>query len=867
VKRKRLFITATAAFFGCLVFLAAAAFFLLQSPSLVNAMAASLEGWTGYRVHVQDISFGWHKGIDVRGLEVRDTKTGAFHLLLASAEVKSRIGGVGLEVERIVLTHPRFVFRLKKGGGQTSPFEALEKLPPVRLLVIQDAKLELTTDTERFSLPGVHLSVRDFSPKSGGTLKAEGFFDATTRGVRGAGRFEASLAMSRFSPAPSGKGSLDLSLDTGSFGQVALEKGRLASRIEFAGERISLSGMRLTAARVASTAGKQEVAAHEIDIGSDISYDQRTSRFSITGLRGRGAGLGALHAELTGTVAPLSWSGAAEASSIDLPGVFAMVRPLLPAEYRLWTFKGRGAIRVRSQGSAGDNPTWNADVAIDFQDGGFASPDNFKAGDRIEGQVRLKMESPRKEQKGKIDLTASAGEGEILWGKYYRDFKGRNAGISLKGEFTSQPVYATGAGLLDLFHTGRYSFSGELSPRETRLSMEGTGVSFQSLFGELFSDYVHQNHPGIGDMKVGGVSDFNVSVRISGDSMAAKGKLEIRDASLALPDRDVMVEGLRVSLPFNLTYPPPGSLSTLDGGQGNVSVERIKGGRLETGRISLPLLLSQNTLIVPAQLDFPAYGGTFSLTHFRMDGLLGKTRLDTGIALDRVDLGELTQSLSPVKVEGTIDGALTSIRWEGDEWKTRGKVEASVFGGRVELSRISAREPFARSRSISGNILFDGIDLEQMTSKIEVGKMTGIVRGSIEDLTIDYGQPSRFVLDIETDPNRKAARTISVDAIENISILGTGTSAVSAILNSGVRKFFKAYPYSRIGIQCTLENDVFVLRGTIREGGKEYLVRRSLLRGIDVVNQNPDNSISFKDMQERVGRIFRPKQEPKNVSS
>jgi hypothetical protein len=34
-----------------------------------------------------------------------------------------------------------------------------------------------------------------------------------------------------------------------------------------------------------------------------------------------------------------------------------------------------------------------------------------------------------------------------------------------------------------------------------------------------------------------------------------------------------------------------------------------------------------------------------------------------------------------------------------------------------------------------------------------------------------------------------------------------------------------------------------------------------------VVIQNPDNSISFGDMQERIGRIFRTKEGPIEVSS
>jgi hypothetical protein len=137
--------------------------------------------------------------------------------------------------------------------------------------------------------------------------------------------------------------------------------------------------------------------------------------------------------------------------------------------------------------------------------------------------------------------------------------------------------------------------------------------------------------------------------------------------------------------------------------------------------------------------------------------------------------------------------------------------------------------------------------------------MTGMIQGSLRNLEIEYGQPSRFVLDVESVKTEGVKQKISVDAVQNISILGTGSEGMTAVLSSGIKRFFKEYPYSRIGIQCTLENDKFSVRGKIHEGGTEYLVRRAFLRGIDVVNQNPQNEISFKDMQERIKRISRAK--------
>jgi len=56
-------------------------------------------------------------------------------------------------------------------------------------------------------------------------------------------------------------------------------------------------------------------------------------------------------------------------------------------------------------------------------------------------------------------------------------------------------------------------------------------------------------------------------------------------------------------------------------------------------------------------------------------------------------------------------------------------------------------------------------------------------------------------------------------------------------------------------VHATLKNDIFRINGTIRENGKEYLVRRSALGGVDVINQSTDNRASFKDMIKRITRI------------
>ncbi len=279
------------------------------------------------------------------------------------------------------------------------------------------------------------------------------------------------------------------------------------------------------------------------------------------------------------------------------------------------------------------------------------------------------------------------------------------------------------------------------------------------------------------------------------------------------------------------------------------------------------MLVSRNTVLVPTEIDVPLYGGDVRITHLRFDRIFSpQSQMNAGIAVNNLDLGIFTERLAPIPINGTLSGALPSIVVEGGKWTTKGTLVADVFGGKVTFTKLRADRLFRASRLVGADITFDDIDLEALTNKIRVGRITGVIKGQATGFFMEYGQPAGFDLKIETDRTKKARREISVEAIENLSIVSTGVPGISSALNRGINRFFKQYAYSRIGIECTLVNDLFRLRGTIHEGGKEYLIKRPLFHGIDVVNQNPDNAISFKDMEERISRIFRPRQETTNVS-
>jgi hypothetical protein len=308
-------------------------------------------------------------------------------------------------------------------------------------------------------------------------------------------------------------------------------------------------------------------------------------------------------------------------------------------------------------------------------------------------------------------------------------------------------------------------------------------------------------------------------------------------------------------VPFALRYPSSGSSGWLPQRPGFVRLQGVQRRRLTIDDLHIPLVIAENRLEVPEPVTVPFFGGQVHLYGLQIDDVLFPSRYRFGIQIASVDLGRMTRRLTGVEYPGTVNADLGMMRYENNRIASEGKAVVTVFDGEIEATGLFAENILSPSQKMGGNITFRDINLEQLTQKIAVGKMTGIIQGSLKNFTMEYGEPASFVLDIESVPKRGVGQSISMDAIQSISILGTG---VDSALNRGITGLFREYPYSKIGFRCVLKNDQFSVNGTIHDGGKEYLVRRGLLRGVDVVNQNPDNVISFRDMQERLKRLSRP---------
>jgi hypothetical protein len=172
----------------------------------------------------------------------------------------------------------------------------------------------------------------------------------------------------------------------------------------------------------------------------------------------------------------------------------------------------------------------------------------------------------------------------------------------------------------------------------------------------------------------------------------------------------------------------------------------------------------------------------------------------------------------------------------------------------LDIRNVTVERPVSAGREIGVDVVVERIDLERLSEALGVGRITGLLSGSIEGLRIAYGQPVAFHLKMESVPVKGVTQSVSLKAVNSISLVSTG-SALSGMGLSLMTTFFKEFPYEKIGFECGLKNDVFTVRGLIHEDGVEYLVKRRFFTGINVINRIPDNRIGFSDMVERAKRV------------
>jgi hypothetical protein len=423
--------------------------------------------------------------------------------------------------------------------------------------------------------------------------------------------------------------------------------------------------------------------------------------------------------------------------------------------------------------------------------------------------------------------------------------KGQNRGSSIEGSLDVR--YAPlGQG------QGQGIFSWTASSKTCSAQVEIKNLATEKAYPLLIGRPLASEHPFLETIRLQGPLEAWLQVSPEGEGHLIRGHIFSSGLSLKNPKPQLDLKGLAFDLPFSFSVDSQ-ERPLSEPVMGFITLEALQGPGLDAGPLVLPVRSDLNLFEIPEGPAISLWGGKLTFRNLKLHSPWKKFTLTAGLTIQEVQLDQL---LSNRRITGQVNGGFDPIIITEDQATFQGSLRADLFKGTVEGNNWVVTQPLSSNRRLSGDLSFRHLDLEPLTGLFSFGKITGYIQGEMTGLSLAYNQLEGFELNLRTEEVPRTTQRISLTAIENISLLGTGSGELE-ILGKGINRWIQEYRYGEIGIFCKLKGDRLQIRGTIIEEGEEYLVRKPGLWGIDVINKNPNNEIEFSDIVERLKRMKR----------
>ncbi|MFC3717246.1 hypothetical protein ACFONC_13930 [Luteimonas soli] len=496
------------------------------------------------------------------------------------------------------------------------------------------------------------------------------------------------------------------------------------------------------------------------------------------------------------------------------------------------TVDGQLAVRTPA------NRPLRVDGTLALAGGALETPDGSIAAEQLGGRFRIDYRKP-------VGTTLLALDGELRGGQFLYGttyvvlpetpvpFALDALGDGARGWSLSSIQWRDGEALVA---QGSAAFGPDASLKDLDIELRSgdlPGLAARYLSGWLAI-------AGLPDLSGSGALDARVRMA---DGRLASVDARLHDISLDAAGKGLAFAGLDGDVRLSGSAPVDSELRWRSG-----SLQGI-----EFGAATLPWRSADGALRSRAPVAVPMLGG-----QVRFDGIVLQPpagdeglRIGFGLALQGLQLGELSQSLGGPAFRGTLDGTIPVARYAGDRLDFDGGLSMQVFDGRVEVTSLSMERPFGVAPTLSADFALHDLDLLAITEVFDFGSISGRLDGRIDDLRLVDWSPVAFDAELHTVRRQGVRQRISQRAVQNISSVGDASFAGS--LQARLIGLFDDFGYSRIGISCRLANQVCAMGGLHSAGDGFTIVEGAGIPRLDVVGFN--RNVDWPTLVERLAAV------------
>jgi hypothetical protein len=303
------------------------------------------------------------------------------------------------------------------------------------------------------------------------------------------------------------------------------------------------------------------------------------------------------------------------------------------------------------------------------------------------------------------------------------------------------------------------------------------------------------------------------------------------------------------------------SITKLNGGFGwgeQYSGKRYKFGfntaniyklRLEASEFSFKS--NKEFLVLNQPVSVPLLDGAINIESFQVKQPGKKDQsILMDISLTPVSMSKLSTTLGWPEMNGNLAGYAPNVTYQQGDVDIQGALLIRGFGGTTTIHNLSAADLFSITPKLSADIKLNNLDLSSLTETFSFGEITGRLNGSIDNLQFVSWSPVQFDAWFGTPEKDKSRHRISQTAVDNLTQVGNGGAN---ILSKSFLKFFDSFGYNKLGLGCTLKNNICKMRGVDDAGKGFYIVKGSGVPRIDIVGYT--NEVSWPVLTARLKRV------------
>ena len=526
------------------------------------------------------------------------------------------------------------------------------------------------------------------------------------------------------------------------------------------------------------------------------------------------------------------------------------------------SFRVDGRLAGSFEGSLGQGGGWEIEGAATLDEAGFSSEDGSRVVQGASGDFGFGFAAaPGSATHG--GLTGSVTGPVLLWGTLFGDYSTIDSRVELTVNEVARGWQATldwslprDVELVARVHSAIAADGAEAQqPLHWALAVS---VPDLAAFLETYVRMPFQGSvDGIDTLRASGELGVVVDGEWSDVRRTVEGTVALVGASFAGVAGTTRVGDLDLALPVDLRWAsdgPEDDWGPPSGGEpreGSLAFAELRIGNVTIPPVATRLRVEADTVRLEEDVEVDVLGGELTLEGLSVvDWSRASRFMRFALRLDELGLEPLTAALGSFPLEGTVGGYFPTVRVTQDRMVVDGGGAIDVFGGRLAVFDISGEDMLSRFPRLRFSADFSGIHLIEITRTFDFGEIHGVIEGEIRDCELFRGTPVRCRARIQSVETPGVPQKINVKAVRNIAILGSGDTP--GLFDRGLHRFLDTYTYAAIGIELTLQNDRFVLRGTQRRGDRELFVRGRLPFRIDVVNVAPGQGVSFQTMLARL---------------